>query len=256
MLCVLLICSAAVAQAQKLHAVYEYIPSAMASFREHVYVDNLLKIAVRDSVAIGAQDKNKNEVEDEEFSNLSIVVDKGVNYRRIVIQKNGERTLTETRTLKGVNYLVSDEFPELVWNTDYTETDSLGSFLCHKATAEYRGTKLIAYYTDKIPVPAGPSKFGGLPGLIVMLYNESANPNYWMLKNVSYPYEGSVPVSMSYISNLPKLSLKEFIQKDDAWISEQMRFMESKMPVIEGAIVEQKRARGTVEQVYEWESKK
>jgi GLPGLI family protein len=251
----LLLCASWSVQAQKLHAVYEYIPSAVATFREHVYFGDGVKMAVRDSVPVAA-DKGEGKSQDGEmFSSFSLVLQTDKNYRNIVVQKNNENDLLEIRSMQGKNYQVTDKFPQLQWNTDYTSTDTIGKYICHKATASYRGTKLIAYYTNDIPVPAGPYKFGGLPGLIVMLYNESANPNYWTLKEVSYPYEGSIPVDQGYIYSLPKLSLQNYIKKNDALVEEQMRIMESKMPAMEGVTIERKKVRGTVEQVYEWEEK-
>lgn len=252
----LLLCSAWNARAQKLHAVYDYIPSSAATFREHVYFENGTRIAVRDSVPLKADAGKESQANDEISSSFTMVLNNGKNYRNIVIQKSDKKSLVETRSLKGKNYLVTDQFPGLVWNTNYSETDSIGKFICRKATAEYRGTTLIAYYTDEIPVPAGPYKFGGLPGLIVMLYNESANPNYWLLQELTYPYNGNIPVNEKHIYSLPKLSLEEYVRKDEAQTEQQMRIMQSKMPVIDGVTVERHKVRGAVEQVYEWEAGK
>ena len=238
--------------AQRLHAIYEYIPSQMATFKENVYYDGRTKIAVRDSTPQRKQEVNKDN-NDEFASSLSVTIGSGKRFNRIVIHQNNASEQVETRSLQGTNYLVTDKFPALVWNTDYSDVDTLGKHVCHKATATYRGTTLVAYYTHDIPVPVGPSKFGGLPGLIVMLYNESASPNYWYLKEVNYPYSGDIPVNDSYIHSLPKLSLEEFIKKEDQSNEEQMRILYSKIPAIEGVTVDQQKIRGSVEQVYEWE---
>jgi len=251
----LLLCASWKVQAQKLHVVYEYIPSAVATFREHVYFENGIKTAIRDSIAVKANTEKGKGSEEEVSSSFSLVLGTGTNYRNIVIQTSDKNELQETRAVKGTNYLVTDQFPGLSWNTNYTDTDTIGKFVCHKATANYRGSKIVAYYTNDIPVPAGPYKFGGLPGLIVMLYNEGANPNYWTLQEVSYPYEGSVPLNKGYIYSLPKLSLQDYIKKSDARVEEQMRIMESKMPAIKGVTTERTKVRGTVEQIYEWEQK-
>jgi len=252
-LCVLCYISC-LANAQKLRAVYEYIPSGMATFKEQVYFENGVKTAVLDSIGTSTNLEKEGENEEEEIPNRSsLQLNTGTKYRQIVIQKENNNLIKETRSIKGVNYLVEDQFPELIWNTDYADVDTLSKYICHKATAKYRGTTLVAYYTDEIPAPVGPSKFGGLPGLIVMLYNESANPNYWYLKEINYPYTGDIPVNEKYIYSLPKLSLQEFVKKEDAMLEEKMRIIASKIPVIEGMKSESKKIRGGVEQVYEWE---
>ena len=252
MLCVC--CSiSCLANAQKLHAVYEYMPSGIATFREQVYFENGAKIAVRDSLPLNPPVAVQGDDDDEMSATSSLQLNTGTKYRQIVIQKEKVNLIKETRSIKGVNYLVVDQFPQLTWNTDYPDVDTLAKQICHKATANYRGSKLVAYYTNDIPVPAGPSKFGGLPGLIVMLYNEGANPNYWYLKEIHYPYAGDIPLNEKYIESLPKLSLRDFVEKEDKMIEDQMRIIESKMPRVEGMKTESEKIRGGVEQVYEWE---
>ncbi len=238
--------------AQRLHAIYEYMPSPMATFKEQVYYDGTVKIAVRDSLPKRNEDINK-DIDGEVAPTFSMTVGSGKSYNKVVIQQNNVSQQLETRSIDGINYLVNDQFPSLVWNINYTDVDTLGKYVCHKATAPYRGTTLVAYYTNDIPVPVGPSKFGGLPGLIVMLYNESANPNYWYLKEVNYPYAGNTPINDTYIYALPKLTLEEFVKKNDRITEERMRILYSKIPVVEGVNVEGKKVRGSVEQVYEWE---
>ena len=242
-----------VSYGQKLKAVYEYIPSPMATYREEVYFQEAVKTSVRDSIP-QAKANSGNEDDDGELSgSMSVMIDMGKTYRKIIIQNTNSHQLLETNSLDSRNYLVSDDFPPLVWNTNYSDVDTLGKHICHKATAAYRGTTLVAYYTNDIPLPAGPYKFSGLPGLIVMLYNEGANPHYWLLKEIAYPFTGEIPVNKEYINSLPKLSLENYIKKADLETEEQMRMMMSKMPLVEGVTVERKKIRGSVEQVYEWE---
>jgi len=250
----LLLCSAWGVQAQKLQALYEYIPSGVATFREHVYFENGVKTVVRDSIPV-ARDTNSVDLDQDPGSIFDLSLDAGKNFRRVVVQKSNQKEILETRSLNGVNFLVSDKFPDLIWNTNYSSRDTLGKYICHKATANYRGTTLVAYYTNSVPVPVGPYKFGGLPGLIVMLYNESANPNYWILKEITYPYAGDIPVKESYVYVLPKLTLRDYIQQYEAISEEKKRILESKFPTSEVVIEERIKARGTVEQVYEWEQK-
>lgn len=251
--CLLLI-SAWVAKAQKVHVMYEYIPSGVATFREHVYFENGVKTVVRDSIPVEKDDKAKDN-EQEVGSMFDFSLDAGKNFRCIVLQKNNNKEIQETRSLDGINYLVSDKFPDLIWNTNYSNKDTLGKYICNKATANYRGTTLVAYYTNSVPIPVGPYKFGGLPGLIVMLYNENVNPNYWMLKELTYPYDGDSDIKESYIYALPKLTLQDYIKKYEAISDEKKRILESKFPADEVIIEERTKERGSVEQVYEWEEK-
>ncbi|QQD13462.1 GLPGLI family protein [Sphingobacterium sp. UDSM-2020] len=242
-------------KAQQLMASYEYIPSPVATFKEDVYYDGTVKIAVRDSISLKKETTTGQSEDEMESSELSVVLDAGKIFRKIVIQDPKQKGLIETRSLDSKNYLVEDHtFKAINWNTDYPEEEKFGNKMCKKATADYRGTKVVAYYDPSIPVPAGPYKFGGLPGLIVMLYTESAHPHYWLLKKVSYPFEGQIPVDRNYIQTLPKMSLKKYVEQHERKIAEQMRIMRSKLPEgVEFSTENKTKTRGTVEQVYEWE---
>ena len=47
------------------------------------------------------------------------------------------------------------------------ETDTVCGYLCQKATGTYGGRTWIAWYAPEIPVPFGPWKLTGLPGLVL-----------------------------------------------------------------------------------------
>lgn len=56
------------------------------------------------------------------------------------------------------------------WKID-KETKKIGQFTAQKATVNFRGRDYIAWFTSEIPVPFGPWKFKGLPGLILEVYD-------------------------------------------------------------------------------------
>lgn len=81
---------------------------------------------------------------------------------------------------KGQIYYVKDTILDIDWNTNYDEEKLIGKVLCKKATARFRGRNYIAWYSVAIPIPFGPYKFHGLPGLIVSIRDES-NTFSWIL---------------------------------------------------------------------------
>ncbi|HLT49681.1 MAG TPA: GLPGLI family protein [Aequorivita sp.] len=56
------------------------------------------------------------------------------------------------------------------WKID-NETKKIGLFTAQKATVNFRGRDYVAWFTSEIPVPFGPWKFKGLPGLILEVYD-------------------------------------------------------------------------------------
>lgn len=56
------------------------------------------------------------------------------------------------------------ETPRFEWQIDTLRQTVLG-FVCYRATTRYGGREWQAWFAPEIPIPAGPWKLGGLPGL-------------------------------------------------------------------------------------------
>ena len=72
------------------------------------------------------------------------------------------------------NFLYKEETPVLNW-TITEEKQKILSYNCMKATTSFRGRNYVAWFTSEIPIPNGPWKFGGLPGLILKLSDEEGH---------------------------------------------------------------------------------
>ena len=63
-------------------------------------------------------------------------------------------------------FLVKDNYVTLKWNI-LNETKKIANYDCTKAETNFRGRKWIVWFTTDIPLPFGPWKLHGLPGLIL-----------------------------------------------------------------------------------------
>jgi len=63
---------------------------------------------------------------------------------------------------------IYDDSVEIDWKIK-SETKMIADLKCTRATASFRGRRYEAWFAPEIPVPYGPWKFNGLPGLIVKL---------------------------------------------------------------------------------------
>ena len=63
-------------------------------------------------------------------------------------------------------YEYSEPVPSLHWDIS-TSTDTVLGYECFMAEAEFRGRVWRTWFTYEIPMPYGPWKLGGLPGLIL-----------------------------------------------------------------------------------------
>lgn len=81
----------------------------------------------------------------------------------------GEKADLKYRLSTSAFFVYPDSVPSLEWNFSYEETYSIMGYDCRKAAAEFAGRNYTAWFTPEIPLPFGPYKFGGLPGLILKL---------------------------------------------------------------------------------------
>ena len=68
------------------------------------------------------------------------------------------------------NSYYTEPWPQMTWTLG-TEHQTIIGYDCQKATCHWRGRDYEAWFTAAIPVKAGPWKFGGLPGLILKVYD-------------------------------------------------------------------------------------
>lgn len=67
---------------------------------------------------------------------------------------------------------VYSEKEKLIWVT-LNEKKIIAGYTCTKATTTFAGRNYVAWFTEEIPIPDGPYKFNGLPGLITKIYDEN-----------------------------------------------------------------------------------
>ena len=101
---------------------------------------------------------------------------------------------------------VKEIAPEQKWKIE-KETKKIGKFSCKKATAFFRGRNYTAWFTTEIPLPFGPWKLNGLPGLILEAYDTNKNV-YWYFKSVEYP--SNTKEKTKYLSLTKKEKFKTY----------------------------------------------
>lgn len=88
----------------------------------------------------------------------------------LIINDLSKNELKGQFVLGGKLYLIKDKSPKIKWKIE-NEIREVAGYLCMKATTvdTIKGQTIAAWFTDQIPVSAGPEGFGGLPGMILML---------------------------------------------------------------------------------------
>ena len=88
----------------------------------------------------------------------------------MLIAEDGKiRTYNRERLPQYEGYY-DEPYPSQQW-TLTQDTATVSGYHCQKATCHYHGRDFEAWFTAEVPVKYGPWKFGGLPGLIVKVYD-------------------------------------------------------------------------------------
>jgi GLPGLI family protein len=131
----------------------------------------------------------------------------------------------------GFDY-VKDNTIDIPWDIA-EETKMIGIYKVQKATAHFRGRDYTAWFTPQIPLPYGPWKLVGLPGLILEAYDTNKEI-YWYFKNIEYPTKQSHQLKSIDNPNASWISFKEYkdsLIKDAVSAREAGRMMTENMGV-------------------------
>lgn len=87
-------------------------------------------------------------------------------------------------------YIFKEPNLPLNWNMK-EETKEIMGYQTQKATSHFAGRDYVAWFTLEIPIPDGPYVFGGLPGLIIELY-DIEDHYHFKLKNIDKMEEARI----------------------------------------------------------------
>jgi GLPGLI family protein len=173
-----------------------------------------------------------------------------------VIYRNFNREKIVLRFPKSAaldQFTVEDTWIKIIWEIK-NETRQIRKFTCKKAIGNFRGRTYIAWFTEEIPLPYGPFKLYGLPGLI--LEAEDTEKMFSVkMKSIEYPtnqeFEINEPIEKE------KKTLKEYIYSLDHFVDIFLEKLNSKSPsgihfTKKPNKIDTKRTY-KVEKIFEWE---
>ncbi|MDO5665913.1 MAG: GLPGLI family protein, partial [Bacteroidia bacterium] len=85
--------------------------------------------------------------------------------------------MTVTNGFASQDYLYEDELNVQQWSIK-DSTKTILNYPCQMATSNFRGRQWTAWFAPDIPVSDGPWKFGGLPGLILEVYDRGSQYHF------------------------------------------------------------------------------
>ncbi len=147
-----------------------YTPDAITHLKKKSY-DYLLK---NNESSLYFPIETNEDFFDSDTTNVS---DRKKNIRVVTIKRNTgtvayinwlQNYYIEKVQIKGKEYFIKDTLPKLKWEI-LPERKKIKDYIAQKATTNYNGNKIIAWFAEDIPINAGPRIYHGLPGLIMQL---------------------------------------------------------------------------------------
>jgi GLPGLI family protein len=93
----------------------------------------------------------------------------------------------------------------------YDDTLTVAGYSCQKAECRFRGRNYTAWFTVDIPISNGPWKFGGLPGLILKLYDNDRLYTFECMgierRKQKYPI-----MEYNHYKSMPKMDRKKILK--------------------------------------------
>jgi GLPGLI family protein len=136
-----------------------------------------------------------------------------------------KNSLQHLYKIAGDDYILDETMPEQEWEI-LEETREIGGYACQKAVATFKGRKYEAWFTTEIPIPFGPWKLHGLPGLILSASDEK--------KEVVFEYagfekiEGETPIRIEPSAKAITATQEEVDKLDKAFKENPNAYMESR----------------------------
>lgn len=123
---------------------------------------------------------------------------------RVVKKPSQARLIFGEPDLSGRERFFEDTLHPMRWNIS-DEMKQIDSFECRMAEARFRGRDYVAWYCPDIPIPNGPWKMGGLPGLIVELREKSGDMHFLLqsIQILSLPDMTNHPVIRARHPGIP-----------------------------------------------------
>jgi len=160
------------------------------------------------------------------------------------------------KNIDGKTYLASEDMQKITWVIQPKKQKTIMGFVCEQAVGNFRGRKYTVWFTSEIPVPFGPWKLHGLPGLILEA-KDNFNQVHFKAIKIEYTHlkdpEKKVEIP---IAKYKDISLKDFLVLEEKSLKDKIaRIMASKPRGSKINNFKYHKPKG-LELKYEWEETK
>jgi GLPGLI family protein len=159
-----------------------------------------------------------------------------------------------TRPLLAEAYIVREQWVDIDWKIEDNKTKKIGNYMATRAKGSFRGRDYTVWFSYDIPVPFGPWKLHGLPGLIL-----EAEDSEKMVR--MYATEIQIPFELGNIIQAPN-DVREISHKEKVYLQDNRKILQAqalnaRLPKdSKGRFAEENDPdprKDTIERSFEWE---
>jgi GLPGLI family protein len=112
--------------------------------------------------------------------NMSKIKTPKTKFYEIIFKDYENNQIKVSDRIGGDVFLYSENISPYIWQVN-KDKKVINDFKVQKAVTEFAGRKYVAWFTEEIPIPQGPYKFEGLPGLIVQISDLENHYNFQLI---------------------------------------------------------------------------
>lgn len=132
--------------------------------------------------------------------------------------------------LSNSNCQYTEEIPVMNWEIE-EDTTIIAGYHCQKANCTFRGREYTAWFSMEIPISNGPWKFGGLPGLILRVYDKD---KLFVFECIGVEYhKNKIPITLYDDYKYYRERDREYVLRFQQEIHKNYRKAANLMPTIE-----------------------
>lgn len=149
------------------------------------------------------KEKQENKIFEEDSNNFFVYTpDK---YKREFYTDFKTGKIKQLSSYENETTVANDKPPKLIWEIS-SETKEIGGYTVIMAETSFRGRDYEAWFAPSIPIPAGPWKLNGLPGLILEAADKDRDYSWHAVSIKELESEKELEIQDK---NYTELSLKE-----------------------------------------------
>lgn len=154
----------------------------------------------------------------------------GGNFNREINTSLKNNTIYVKEKLRGEIIIIKERVAKIKWRIHHNEKDIILGYNCIKAIGEFRGRLYTVWFTKEIPVPFGPWKLNGLPGLILGV-KDNLNQVEFVVDKIERFEARKFKFDFPEKENkYPIISLREYVSERNKDLQSKMQKILSKMP--------------------------